>query len=176
MAIHVAVIRRVRPGREAEFQEALRKFFRDSFDNENVLGAGMIVPPPGDDSREYGILRSFASAAQRDAFYASPIFREWDKRARELTDGEPQKRELTGLEAWFRNPEGPQPPVWKMALLTFIAVWPVSMLVPAIVLPFISPVLHPILAPGVIALGIVLILTWVAMPLLTKLTRRWLQP
>ena len=29
-------------------------------------------PPPGSGSTEYGILRSFASAAERDAFYAAP--------------------------------------------------------------------------------------------------------
>lgn len=41
----------------------------------------MLTPPPGSDSREYGILRTFVGAAERDAFYASPLFNDWDLRA-----------------------------------------------------------------------------------------------
>jgi len=38
----------------------------------------MIVPPPGSDSREFGILRTFADEKERDAFYTSPIFKAWE--------------------------------------------------------------------------------------------------
>src|SRR5215212_9699679 len=115
MAIHVAITRRVRPGCEAEFQEALRGFFQSSFSQTGVLGASMLVPPPGSNSREYGILRTFNSEAERDAFYESPRFKEWDDRARKLTEGEPVYRRMHGLEAWFRSPHSP-PPRWKMAV------------------------------------------------------------
>ena len=57
MPIHIAITRRVRPGREAEFQEALREFFQTSFAHGGVLGVTMIVPPPGSDSREFGNVR-----------------------------------------------------------------------------------------------------------------------
>lgn len=76
--IHVVITRRVRPGCEAHYQEALRKFFQTSFAHDGVLGASMIVPPPGSGSREFGILRTFATARDRDAFYASPLFQEWN--------------------------------------------------------------------------------------------------
>ena len=66
MSIHIAITRRVRPGREAEFQVALREFFQTSFAHGGVLGATMIVPPPGSDSREFGILRTFADEKERD--------------------------------------------------------------------------------------------------------------
>ena len=81
MPIHVAVTRRVRPGCEAEFQQALREFFQTSFAHAGVWGASMLTPPPGSDSREYGILRTFANEAERDAFYASPMFQSCDERA-----------------------------------------------------------------------------------------------
>src|SRR5690349_13741980 len=98
MAIHVAITRKVKPGAEAEFHEGLREFFQASFSQEGILGASMITPPPGAESREYGILRTFASAAERDAFYASPMFKAWDARARTLTVGEAVYRDLHGLE------------------------------------------------------------------------------
>jgi len=135
----------------------------------------MIVPPPGVESREFGILRTFADEAQRDAFYSSPLYREWEQRAKEYTEGDPEMRELTGLEAWFRDSDGPPPPRWKMAVLTWIAVWPASMLVPVAVLPFARPTLHPTLTAGAIAAGIVIVLTWVAMPLLVRIAHPWLR-
>src|SRR5881394_931469 len=82
--------------REAEFQQALREFFQTSFAHGGVLGASMLTPPPGSDSREYGILRSFASEKERDAFYASPMFKAWEERAKTLTEGEPVYRQLHG--------------------------------------------------------------------------------
>src|SRR5690349_5800875 len=86
MPIHIAITRRVKPGCEAEFQQALREFFQTSFAHGGVLGATMIVPPPGSDSREFGILRTFADEAERDTFYASPIFKAWEVKCAPLTE------------------------------------------------------------------------------------------
>ncbi len=102
MPIHIAITRRVRPGGEAEFQQALREFLQTSFAHGGVLGASRLTPPPGSDRREYGILRTFANEQEREAFYESPLFKAWDARARTLTEGEAVYRPLHGLEAWFR--------------------------------------------------------------------------
>lgn len=173
--IHVAITRKVKPGCEAEFQAALKAFFQSSFAHTGVHGASMLVPPPGSPSPEFGILRTFANAQQRDDFYASPMFQAWEERIKPLTEGLPEYRELTGLEAWFRSPHNP-PPRWKMALLTWIAVWPVSMAVPAALKPWFSSSVPGFVFAGAVAGGIVLVLTWVAMPLLVKLTKGWLHP
>src|SRR6478609_5823472 len=84
MSIHVAITRRVRPGCEAEFQKELRGFFQASFDHGSVLGASMISPLAGEDPQQYGILRTFVDEMQRDAFYASPLFAEWNERAKSM--------------------------------------------------------------------------------------------
>jgi nicotinamidase-related amidase len=60
--------------------------------------------------------------------------------------------------------------------LTWIAVWPVSMLVPAILTPLFGPHFPQVLGAGIVAAGIVVILTWVAMPLLVKVAHPWLYP
>jgi antibiotic biosynthesis monooxygenase (ABM) superfamily enzyme len=127
MPIHIAITRRVRPGCEAEFQHALREFFQTSFAHGGVQGASMFTPTPGSESRGYGILLSFANEPERDAFYASPMFKAWEERARTLTEGEPVYRQLHGLEAWFRSPHNP-PPRWKMAAATFLGVFPLAMI------------------------------------------------
>src|SRR5947199_3677022 len=104
MPIHIAITRRVRPGCETEFQQALREFLKNSFAHGGVWGASMLTPAPGSDTREYGILRTFSNEQERDDFYGSPLFKTWEERARTLTEGEPVYRQLTGLEAWIRLP------------------------------------------------------------------------
>lgn len=132
----------------------------------------MLVPAPGANPREFGVLRTFATAAERDAFYASPLFRQWDEFARGLTEGESIHRELHGLEAWFRGPSQP-PPRWKMAALTFCGVYPLTSVLPMVFGRLLAP--WPSLLINVVVTAlIVATLTWVLMPLLTRIARRWL--
>lgn len=173
MPIHIAITRRVRSGCEAEFERALREFFQASFTHSGVWGASMLTPPPGSDAREYGILRTFASETERDAFYASPMFLAWEARARALTEGEPVYRQLHGLEAWFRAPH--PPPRAKMAVAVFLGVFPLSLVLNQTLVPFMNP-LPFVLRIAVLNACIVVGLTWVVMPLITRLLRRWLHP
>lgn len=173
--VHIVITRHVRPGREAEFQAALRELFRDSFGHGGVLGASMIVPSPGSGSTEFGILRSFASERDRDAFYASDLFRNWQKQVEPLAEDDWTYRPLSGMEAWFRSPQQ-APARWKMALLTWLAVWPVSVVMRELLWPALGTALPGVLFAGVVAAGIVLVLTWGVMPLLVKTARPWLQP
>jgi antibiotic biosynthesis monooxygenase (ABM) superfamily enzyme len=175
MPIHLAITRRAKPGFEAEFQEALREFFRDSFGHVGVLGATMIVPPPGSTSGEFGILRSFANENERDAFYASPAFKAWEERCQPLTEGSGSRRELHGLEAWFHNPSLPHPPRWKMAAATLLGVYPTSLLLGIFVAPRLEGTPH---AMKSLVIGVLMVtcLTWLVMPAVTKLLHRWLNP
>src|SRR5262245_51096893 len=122
--IHVGITRRIKPGCEQEFQTALKEFFAHSLAQTGMHGATMLVPLPGSRSTEYGIIRSFADTAERDAFYASPLYLEWKKRVAPLSEGEPEIRDLHGLEAFFRTSGAHPPPVWKMAIATYLGVVP----------------------------------------------------
>ena len=173
MPIHVAITRRVRPGCEAEFQQGLREFLQGSFAHGGVWGANMLTPPPGSGSREFGILRTFSDETERDAFYASPMFKTWDERARTLTEGEPEYRQLHGLEAWFRTQHSP-PPRWKMAVATFLGVFPVAMILNLTLGPIIRS--WPFLLSGAVFNAcVVALLTWVVMPLVTRILQNWLR-
>lgn len=174
--IHIAIVRRVRKSHVEAFERALTDFASRSLADPGSRGVHFIYPTPGSDVLDYGILRSFASTADRDAFYETPLYKDWVAQIEPMVEGEPGIRQVDGLEAWFRDSQAPMPPRWKMALLTWIAVWPVSMLVPTILLPILGPAFPKVLASGVIAAGIVAILTWIAMPLLVKLAHGWLRP
>lgn len=172
--IHIAITRRVRKEHAKEFERRLADFASRSLTDPASRGVHLLHPPAGAEVCEYGILRSFASEADRDAFYASPFYRDWTASIDHMLEGEPTFRRLDGLEAWFREPHAAMPPRWKMALLTWIAVWPVSMLVPTLLVPLLGTSLPTFLRSGVIAGGIVVVLTWVAMPPLVKLAHGWL--
>jgi uncharacterized protein len=62
MPIHVAITRKVLPGKEEEFKDALRRFLGDSFLHGGVHGAAMMTALPGSESREIGIFRTFIVA------------------------------------------------------------------------------------------------------------------
>jgi antibiotic biosynthesis monooxygenase (ABM) superfamily enzyme len=156
------------------FQQALRKFFQDSFGHAGVLGASMIVPPPGSGSTEFGILRTFASEQERDAFYASPLFQEWNRTVAPLAEEDWSSRSLHGMEAWFRGPQQP-PSRWKMALLTWLAVWPASVVMRLLLEPALGAALPGVLFSGVVAACVVGALTWVVMPLYVRAAGSWLQ-
>lgn len=172
MSIHVAITRRVRPGCEAEFEKRLREFAQASFGADGMTGVHLLAPAPGSGSREYGILRSFEDEAARDAFYASPVMADWRRRVAELTESEPQQRELHGLEAFFRG-DGGHPPRWKMAVVTLAGVYPASLLVPWGLRPWLGHLPPPVFGLCV-ATVMVGLLTWAIMPLLVRLLKPWL--
>jgi len=172
--VHVAITRRIKPGCEQEFQAALKEFFAKSLAQSGVRGAAMLVPPPGSASTEYGIIRSFANIAERDAFYAAPLYREWKRRVAPLTDGEPEARELHGLEAFFRQDSPSPPPRWKMAVATYLGVVPVIMTLALTLGPRIRS-WNFVLYNLVFNACVVVLLTWVVMPLITRALHGWLQ-
>jgi hypothetical protein len=100
--IHVAITRRVKPGCEEEFAERLRAFVERSLAAPGALAVYCLSPAPG--GTDYGILRSFASAEAKHAFYASALYQEWLEEVAPLVEGAPQIRDLHGLEAFLAKP------------------------------------------------------------------------
>jgi len=173
--IHLAITRRVRKDHTQEFERILTDFASLSLEDPGARGVHLIYPAPESGSTEYGILRSFVDEDARNAFYDSPLYRDWLIRIEPLVEGDARYQVLSGLEAWFRQPDGQKPPPrWKMAMLTWIAVWPVSIAVPAALSPLLGGRLPFWISAGIGAAGIVIVLTWAAMPLLVKAARPWL--
>lgn len=92
----------------------------------------------------------------------------------------PARQELHGLEAWFDLPAGPgappPPPRRKMALLSWVAAWPLVSL-SLVLLVLLAPHLAflPVLGrTAVITAVMVSLVTWVVMPRLAKAAGPWL--
>jgi antibiotic biosynthesis monooxygenase (ABM) superfamily enzyme len=131
----------VRPGCEAEFQQALREFLQTSFAHGGCREQACSCHLP---TQTRANTASCARSPMRQSVMRSMTRRcsRRGRRGRErLTEGEPVYRQLHGLEAWFRSPHNP-PPRWKMAVATFLGVFPVAMVLnlalgPVIVLAFV---------------------------------------
>src|SRR5205085_11053463 len=171
--VTVAIIRKVKPGREQEFEMALHDFVAKSVNLTGQMGVHILRPPPGSSSREYGILRKFDSEQERDEFYKNSLYQEWKRRVANLVEGEPRYEQLSGLETWFTLPGQRAivpPPRWKMAIVTLTGVYPVSLLIGL----YLSPALKALALPlnsFVMSAIIVVLLTWLVMPLLTKVLK-----
>ena len=174
-SVHIAITRRVLPGKEAEFDAKLMEFVRDSMTAEGMVGIHILRPVPNTGDREYGILRSFASDEAADDFYRSELFAGWLRDVAPLVEGEPLRRRLCGLEAFFRSGSGRLPPRWKMAAVTFLGVLPTALLWFNVV-PAALPDQHWLVRLAATSVLMVATLTWVVMPQLTRLFRRWLLP
>lgn len=178
-ANHVAVLtlRTVKPGCEEKFEAALHDFISRSLHTEGQLGVHVLRPGPGTGSCEYGIVRRFSNPEFRDRFYSSILFQQWELSVALLTEGGPQRQELSGLETWFTLPGQRAvipPPRWKMAMVTTLGVYPASMLVPRLLELVIGELYLPLKAL-MTAVGIVILLTWAIMPLLARILSSWLQ-
>jgi antibiotic biosynthesis monooxygenase (ABM) superfamily enzyme len=87
------------------------------------------------------------------------------------------RQEATGLETWFSIPEHPQlttPPHWKMAIVTFIAVYVVG----SIFVPIVNNIMEGVnfyVENIVVSAVLVGLLTWLVMPVFSRyIFRRWL--
>ena len=176
MPKHIAITQMVRSDYIALFETALDEFARRSLAEHGTLDMYCLRPPPGSDSQKYGIVRSFASEADRSAFYRSRLYKEWLVRIEPMIESPATSRELNGMEAWFRYDPANMPPRWRMSVISWIGVWPLSMAVPAVLRPLLGSNVPAAIFAAATAAGIVSLLTYVAMPLLVKLMAVWLRP
>ena len=172
--IHVAVTRQVKPGCEQAFEAALRKFAQNSLSLPGTTGVHLIEPVPGTNGCEYGILRSFESDEASRRFYESDLFRDWQEQIADIVTGEPIRRQLHGLEAFFRDAKHASPPRWKMAVITWLGVFPSVLLWSSLLPPSLSR-LPSLVVVAIVNVFVVVTLAWGVMPLLTRLFGGWLQ-
>jgi antibiotic biosynthesis monooxygenase (ABM) superfamily enzyme len=167
----------VKPGREEEFEEWVSGVTTVAARFPGYLSSNIFRPSsPGDD--EYQIVFSFDHASSLERWQNSEERRHWNERARELIHEEPRVRVLTGLETWFTLPsrEGdPPPPRYKMAIITWLAVFPLATVVFMLLNPLLGGA-SVVLRTLVFTMVMVSLMTYVVMPRMTRLFSFWLYP
>jgi uncharacterized protein len=176
-AVTVTIRRRVKAGREAAFEQALREFIPQSLRFPGHLGVQVLRPMRGA-LPEWIVVIKFQSRGDYDGFRNSPEYLRWSAQARDLLDADPVVEELCGLESWFALPGAASEPVlprWKMALVTWIGVNLAVIGLTWLLRPVVGA--WPLIPQALLINALVVaLLTWVIMPQLTRLFRSWLYP
>lgn len=166
--------RRAKPGCAEAYAALVQSMFADAGKFPGFLGA-KLIPPPQEDG-EYQVVMRFSTQAEMDQWDISPQRSLWHQRLRAVAEGDPEYHFLTGLEAWFTQPQVPttHPPLrWKMACVTWLGIFPTVSLLLAFVAPYLTTL--PFLLRTAIITGlVVLVMTWGIMPRLAPLFRNWL--
>ncbi|MDP9455930.1 MAG: antibiotic biosynthesis monooxygenase [Actinomycetota bacterium] len=169
--------RRVRPGREREFEEWVPGIMATANRFPGYMGSDVFRPSgPGDD--EYRIVFRFDHESNLHAWETSEERRRWIERVRPLLKEEEKVSVLTGLETWFTlpsKPAEPPPPRHKMAVVTWLAVFPLITTIFLVLGPVLNQ-LPLLLRSLVLTVIMVLLMTYVVMPRMTRLFSFWLYP
>ncbi len=177
----------VKPDRIPDFETWLSGIEADMEPYHGYQGTTFLRPGSG--SSEYVIVARFATYEDLRRWEGSPERADWLAKLPPMLLGKSEYTTESGLESWFQLP-GHQvvvpPPKYKMALLITLAIYPLLL----IVIPGLGWLLgdFPYLAAPVAlsfefftrtltsVVVLVPLMTWLAMPQLTKLLRRWLYP
>jgi antibiotic biosynthesis monooxygenase (ABM) superfamily enzyme len=171
------VTRRIKPGHEAAYEAFLEGISAAARRSPGFVGVEVFRPPSAA-TGDYRIVYRFDSRRNLQRWLNSPVHAEWLARAEPHAAAPMQERFLTGLESWFTlpsQPGTPPPPPYKMALLTWVTIFPLITVIVIATAPLIGglPVV-PRLA--ITTLITVPVMTWVVMPRVTRLLRGWLHP
>lgn len=178
--VTVVVTRRVKAGREADYEAWLQRLQADARGLSGYLGVTTQRPAPG--TREYVSVLRFASLAALRAFEGSELRRRYLAEVADLVESDAVWKQMTGLEFWFTPPPGtvvPQPSRPRMALVMVAVVFTLVLVIGSAVnaafaaLPFATP--YPLRLLVTITIEVAL-MTWWLMPLITRRLAFWIYP
>ena len=166
----------IKPGCEKDYEEWLRRFL--AVLERKVPGylGTTTINETSKDSTVKHIIHRFRDKASVDAWENSQELREQTQEVNKYST--PYLQKATGLETWFNIPDLKEnvlpPPKWKMAIVAFIGAYSISSVA--------AYVLRLLLGQQMLLfnlfMNIILVsgLTYFAMPMLSRLLRRWLYP
>jgi antibiotic biosynthesis monooxygenase (ABM) superfamily enzyme len=169
--------RRVRPGREAEYEQWLAELQEASRNAAGYVGVETVRPAEGSPVSEYVSIVRFASYDDLRAWEASRIRDEWLARLPpSVVDGDAEIRRLDGLEFWFRPPGGVPvavPSPHKMILV----ILPIVVAIASATGPLLRQLfgeMNPFARLVISATIQVVLMTYLIMPRVTRWLAAWL--
>jgi antibiotic biosynthesis monooxygenase (ABM) superfamily enzyme len=183
LPVTVIVKRIVKKDKIREFEEWLSGISKEVSRQDGSMGIDIIRPTEKESRPEYVVIFRFNNYDNLAKWENSSIRNEWLQKGRELVQSDPDVQRLTGLEFWFTPYTSKSsysvpvisPPRYKMAIVTI----PVISILLLTLVPQIHLVTEMLFIPYSIRLVIaiiviVILMTYLIMPLLTRLLRPWL--
>lgn len=179
-SITTVVRAHIKPGKEQEYEQWL-----DGINEECAKFAGFqgaIIFRPTDESHphpEYVIVVRFASYTDLRRWEHSPQFAEWRRRLEPLPLDDIAVDSLTGMETWFTLPghtDVVPPAKYKMAVVASFGAAPFVLVLIPLLVSYLQGVVPSIVVAVLILVVMSTAMTWVTLPLLTRLSSPWLYP
>jgi antibiotic biosynthesis monooxygenase (ABM) superfamily enzyme len=175
--VTTTVTRRVKPGHEPFYESFLEGILAAAARFPGHLGVEVFRPRSAS-AGEYRTVYRFDTGEHLRAWLDSAERAAWLERAEPHVVGPMRTQFLTGLESWFTLPDRPgtpPPPPHKMALLTWITIFPLITIVVIVLEPLLET-LSVVPRLAITTAITVPIMTWLVMPRVTRLLRGWLYP
>jgi antibiotic biosynthesis monooxygenase (ABM) superfamily enzyme len=166
---------RAKPDRVDEFAEWARGATAEAARYPGNLAATVVHD---EDSRDFHVVHQFATRRDLRNWLDSPEREKWLRHARTLAATKTAQQHRTGLETWFHVPSEAiatmkPPPRWKMWLISLVSVYPLVLAFQAWVVPMTAS--WPLwLRAALFPVVLLTTMTYVVMPAVTRLLRRWL--
>lgn len=175
--VTVVVSQLVKPGCEQAYEQWMRGIANEAIKFEGHLGINKIRPQKG--SRpEYVTIFKFNCYANLKKWMVSDVRAQWLAKSNQLVQNPPDVQLLNGMETWFTLPGKPlksPPPRYKMAILTWVVVYVLFNILTYVLAPLIR--FYPaFVGQLLISLLMVVLLTYVVMPRITRIFYNWLYP
>jgi len=169
--------RRVKQGREQEFEEWLSGILAAANQAPGYLGSEVLRPSDGKEDNEYRVVFRFDHASNLHAWENSEERQRWLRKVEPL-QYEEKVHVLTGLETWFTLPSKvgePSPPRYKMVVVTWLGVFPIVTILFSVFGHWLN-LLPTLVRTLVFTAVMVTLMTYVVMPRITRLFSFWLYP
>lgn len=168
-------MRKAKPGQAEQLERHERAILASASAASGYLGSGVMRGAIGETDYVNAVLH-FASRPQLEHWRETGDAHRLIDGALEHVAQQPEVELADGVSAWFDRPQVPlkvTPPKWKMCLVTWLAIFPLLTLVLSITIPLIGHL--PFVARLFVTTIVVApLMTWVAMPLMTRLFASWL--
>lgn len=173
-AVTVLITRQVKAGCEADFEQVTASMMQIALSFRGCLGAQLVHPGEDPDVMDsmYHIVLAFDGQSSLDAWHESAERKLGLTAAAPFIEGELKFKPVSGLGLWFQTVQ-PNPPRWKVAVVTWLGICPTVYLLFWAMGDFLSSWwLLP--RTVLLTLAVVVLMTWVVAPQLTRVFRSWL--
>lgn len=173
--VTVIVSRKIKSGHEDEFEDWVKGVSAEAAKFEGHEGVS-VTRPSDDNGDEYVLIFRFDSYPHLKVWEDSSVRHDWLEKVKPISQGQAHVEKVTGLEYWFQLPGNAgkaPPPAYKMVVATVLGIYPTTLIVNMTVGRLLAD-LSLYVRALILAVITVTLMTYMVMPLVTRLLARWL--
>ena len=175
MPLTTIVRHSIKAGAEKDFENWVNAIGQKVSTFKGFKGRYVVPPKTEVATNEYIVAFQFENLSDLMTWMYSDERKSALKKLKLFSEKEMQLEHHEGIDYWFTTSglEAKRPPKWKMAVLTWVAVFPMVLLLLDIY-GRLFPSTSLTIKVFFVSITLVGLLTWLLMPYLTKLFKKWL--